>query len=265
MRHMRIAAAAVALLLAAGSVLPVSAADTEESVTPECQKTLYYSVGTLNVHFDRNFNGANISVYRTQEEGEFPYYSYDVRLMDFTLMSCELIEGEYQLEVTVPSASGTEYISFPPFSFTIKDPDMDKAQSFDATVVEYYLSSDPAAAENVSEQNASVLENRIIREECHFTAAGLQYLAGDMNKDGSVNASDAACILIASAAIGAGTDSGLSAMETVEGDLTGDGILNASDSAVLLQYSADHATNSFTGDALSYARIRAGKEKLTVS
>lgn len=280
MRYLRFAAAAALMLLCHPLT---AAASTEEYVTPECQKTLYYSVAELDVHFDRSYNGANISVYRTQEEGDFPYYSYDVRLMDETLMHCELIEGDYQMEITVPSSDGTEYISYPPITFSVKDPDVDKvivaadgslsfipyfaedpeidkAQSFDRTVLDYNLRNDPELTESQIERTPSELTGRTIYEGCVFTAAGLRFQEGDLNRDGSVNATDAAWILIAAAEMGAGKDSGLTALQLVEADLTGDGIVNASDSAVVLQYAADHGTGSFTGDVLLYARIRAGKQ-----
>lgn len=62
--------------------------------------------------------------------------------------------------------------------------------------------------------------------------------AGNLNGDEAVNASDAASVLIAAAAVGAGSDSGLLPVQKASADLNGDGAFNASDAAVILQYAA---------------------------
>ena len=61
---------------------------------------------------------------------------------------------------------------------------------------------------------------------------------GDVNGDGTVNASDAAQILITAADIGAGNDSGLTAEQEAVSDVNGDGRIDASDAAVVLIYAA---------------------------
>lgn len=61
---------------------------------------------------------------------------------------------------------------------------------------------------------------------------------GDINQDGSVNASDAADVLIAAAKIGAGTSADLTDEQVTLADVNKDGSINASDAAVILQYAA---------------------------
>ena len=61
---------------------------------------------------------------------------------------------------------------------------------------------------------------------------------GDVNGDSTVNASDAAQILIAAAAIGAGNPSGLTDVQITVADVNHDSIVNASDAAVVLIYAA---------------------------
>ena len=61
---------------------------------------------------------------------------------------------------------------------------------------------------------------------------------GDLNGDTVVNASDAAQILIAAAAIGAGNDPGLTDAQKTVADVNADGSINASDAAVVLIYAA---------------------------
>lgn len=61
---------------------------------------------------------------------------------------------------------------------------------------------------------------------------------GDVDESGTVNASDAARILIAAAAIGGGMDSGLTQAQQKAADVNSDGKVNASDAAIVLQYAA---------------------------
>lgn len=66
----------------------------------------------------------------------------------------------------------------------------------------------------------------------------VEYALGDVNLDTIINASDAAAILTAAAAAGAGGESGLSAEQEVAADLNADGAFDASDAALVLQYAA---------------------------
>ena len=61
---------------------------------------------------------------------------------------------------------------------------------------------------------------------------------GDIDSDGSINASDAAQVLIAAASIGAGNGSGLTAEQEAASDIDHDGSINATDAAIILMYSA---------------------------
>ena len=61
---------------------------------------------------------------------------------------------------------------------------------------------------------------------------------GDLNVDNTVNASDAAQVLIAAAAIGAGQDPGLTESQMSVADVNGDKTINASDAAIILIYAA---------------------------
>lgn len=257
-------ALATALLL----LQPMHAAAMEEVILPACETQLFYNVGALDVHFDRNYNGATIAIYRITPEGVLRYYSYDVRLIDEAMMHCDLIEGDYEMEITMPSADGTDVISFPPFAFTMKDPDWDL--SFDKIEMQYYLSADPSLTEDTittgepfKEERESLddpdVTERWICQKVEFTAARRGFCAGDLNGDGEVNASDAALTLIAAAHLGSGSDSGLNAMQSVEADVTGDKVVNASDAALILLYAADHSSGNYAGEMLGYARYRMGK------
>ncbi|MBR2913140.1 MAG: hypothetical protein IKC40_04385, partial [Oscillospiraceae bacterium] len=64
------------------------------------------------------------------------------------------------------------------------------------------------------------------------------YKAGDLDKDESVNAVDAAEILTAAASEGSGSDSGLNNGKRYAADVNADGELNALDAALVLQYAA---------------------------
>ena len=73
---------------------------------------------------------------------------------------------------------------------------------------------------------------------CTFAVLSDTPTAGDVNGDKSVDASDAADLLIALANIGAGADSGLTDAQTAAADADGSGALDAGDAAVILQYAA---------------------------
>lgn len=61
---------------------------------------------------------------------------------------------------------------------------------------------------------------------------------GDIDGSGTINASDAANVLIAAAAIGAGNDPGLTDAQKKAADVNSDSSINATDAAIVLQYAA---------------------------
>lgn len=61
---------------------------------------------------------------------------------------------------------------------------------------------------------------------------------GDIDGTGTVNASDAANVLIAAAAIGASKDPGLTDAQRKAADVNSDTAINATDAAIILQYAA---------------------------
>ncbi len=71
---------------------------------------------------------------------------------------------------------------------------------------------------------------------------------GDLNVDGHVDANDAAEILVAAAAAGAGLDHGLTEDQQTAADVNSDGTFDASDAALVLQYAA----YAGTGGAMSF-------------
>ena len=73
-------------------------------------------------------------------------------------------------------------------------------------------------------------------KENGITFRSTKQLFCDLNADNTVNASDAAIVLIASAAVGAGDTS--KAIPAEQADVTGDGTVNASDAAKILIYAA---------------------------
>lgn len=245
----------LSFLLAAVLLLqPLPAAAEEELIMPPCETMLYYSVGTVNIHFDQNCNGGTLTLSRLQPEGEFIYYTYDPRLISEAQMRCELIEGDYKLEITLPSPDNSGYISYPPFSFTIADPDMDETQSFDRTQVDLFITADAQAEEHTLVTEDAILANRIIYEEQQLTLARRSFLSGDMMQDGKVDAADAAALLVLASQLGSGEAVSLSAMEEIEADVNGDGNIDAADAADVLMYSAACAADGFSGDIADYLK-----------
>ena len=120
--------------------------------------------------------------------------------------------------VTIENPSCTIYDSDSTFSNTW--------DGFTGTIKGYTPSTAQAYAEKYSYKFESLGE------------APQQTLLGDVSLDGTVNASDAAQILIAAASMGAGGASGLTAEQEAAAEVNGDTIINASDAAVVLIYSA---------------------------
>ena len=77
---------------------------------------------------------------------------------------------------------------------------------------------------------------------------------GDVDGSGTVNASDAARVLIASASIGAGNQSALSEAQRWSADVNRDGNINASDAALILMYSADRGAGNNVANLVDYVR-----------
>ncbi len=63
-------------------------------------------------------------------------------------------------------------------------------------------------------------------------------MRGDVNADKRIDAADAAAILVAAAAMGAGEASGLTETQETLADVNQDGVCDASDAALILQYAA---------------------------
>ena len=77
-------------------------------------------------------------------------------------------------------------------------------------------------------------------------------MLGDLNGDQTVNASDAALLLIAAARIGAGEDSSLTKEQEIAADVDYDRRINASDSANILIYAANAGAGSFSGTLAAF-------------
>lgn len=79
---------------------------------------------------------------------------------------------------------------------------------------------------------------------CEFISIGeapeqpSEAVLGDITGDSAVNASDAANVLIAAAAIGGGKEDGLTDAQRKAADVNTDQMVNASDAAIILQYAA---------------------------
>lgn len=242
----------IALLLAAALMQPLAV--TAEVFEPECTTTLYYDAGTVSIHFDSACIGGTLTVWRVQPEGEFPYYTYEPVFIDEAEMRCKLIEGDYKLEVALPSDNSAGIVIHPPVFFTVDDPDMDETQSFDSTKIDLYLKNDPDAQTDVIDTEDVVLENRTIRKTLTMTFARRDFIAGDMQGDGIVDASDAAEILVLTALDGSGGEIALSSMHFCEADVNGDGNLDASDAADILVYAASDAVGEVPDNIISFLK-----------
>ncbi len=242
------------ILLAASLLwhsLPAAAQDDVLTLLPPEQ--MPPAVGTISIATDRSLNGAKLSLYRVQPEGAFLYYSYDVTLCEALTVECPVWEGNYRLEVSLPSDATFEMVEYR-YDLTIADPEMDPEQSFDTTYLTVVLDTDADAAEDTAVLSDPVTRERIIYAQHTYTFSRAEFVLGDLNGDGDVNAADAADLLISAAAAGGGTDPGLTSLQMACADLNGDGTYNSSDAADILTYAAAAAAGDFEGDALTYVR-----------
>ena len=79
-------------------------------------------------------------------------------------------------------------------------------------------------------------------------------LLGDLNSDDTVNASDAALILIAAASNGAGNGYGLTDKQERAAEINNDGTINASDAALVLIYAAAAGAGQDVGTLEEYLK-----------
>lgn len=232
------------------SALPVSAADTFTLTPPEKMPS---SVGAFAIHCDSNLNGTAFEVWRLQPEGEFCYYSHTIGLCADCVYTCPLWEGDYRLVLRLPvdtPGDAREYTR----EFTLDDPEMDAAQSFSSSVYTVTLATSAELSEDVITETEPQTIDRVITGGCSYQFARRDFFLGDLNADGIVNAADAADLLIAAAAVGAGSDPGLTSLQCAECDVNGDGTFDSADAAELLIYSASAAAGNFDGDLLTFMR-----------
>lgn len=79
----------------------------------------------------------------------------------------------------------------------------------------------------------------LLNASLHFRATDPPTVTfADLNSDNSIDATDAALLLSAAAAAGAGGDSGLTAEQIAAADLDGNGTFDASDASLILMYAA---------------------------
>ncbi|MBR2088659.1 MAG: hypothetical protein IJ906_16350 [Oscillospiraceae bacterium] len=74
-----------------------------------------------------------------------------------------------------------------------------------------------------------------------------QFILGDVNQDGHINAKDANAVLIAASRIGTGQNSGLNTGKTKAADVDHDGNINAVDASWILRYAAAIGTGTVNG------------------
>ena len=79
---------------------------------------------------------------------------------------------------------------------------------------------------------------------------------GDLNGDGTSNASDAAMLLIEAARVGSGKAASFTSAQKTAADIDSDGTVNASDAAQILIYAAAAGSGSFTGTMQNYVSYR---------
>lgn len=251
------------LLLAAALLQPAAVSAEEEQICPPCNATLYYSVGTAIIHLDRSCIGGTLFIRRDIQEGNYTYYEYSPSLIEEAVLYCPLIEGEYELEITLPSdrmqssddpASTDARTDSYTLSFMIQDPDMDPTQSFAHTVAEFWITNDTELMNDLYSAEEPVLEDTTIHEVQRLTMARRNFQAGDVERNGSLEPADASAILNYIAVTGSGEKSKLTPMQEAEADLNRNGVVDTADASLILVYITECAANGYSGDIIRYIK-----------
>lgn len=126
--------------------------------------------------------------------------------------------------------------SYPDYHFEVRAPEVTVNSSHGVHTVTMTFMANPAMLPNgVAAYTA---------DTCHYP---------DVNGDGKVTASDAAIILKAAAAIGAGGDSGLTAEQLLAADANMDGKVTSSDAALVERYAASVGAGEIVDNPTNWA------------
>ena len=249
MRLRNTAALGLSLLMMTNPLTAIAAEDKTVELTPPEQMPA--AVGAITLSMDSSMNGMHFEIHRVQEEGEFVYYSYRPALFRELTVTCPVWEGDYVLFLTTVSDDSPDLREYR-YEFTIADPENDPEQSFDTSEILYQIDVDPSAEKNAFDTNELGNQERVLRTEYQQVLARTDFSLGDLNADGQANAADAAELLIAAAALGAGSDPGLTSLQAAEADLNGDGLYNSADASELLRFAAISAAGDFSGSLLDF-------------
>ena len=145
--------------------------------------------------------------------------------------------------------------SLPAWEYQVAaDPDFTDIYCTGSSYVSMYMSEHKVTIENlnldrsyyirVRGRNEKIVTDSTQYTEWSYLTAGTipveepEVVPGEVNGDNTVNASDAATILIAAAAMGAGGEAALTDAQKSAADVNKDNVVNASDAAIVLIYSA---------------------------
>ncbi len=105
--------------------------------------------------------------------------------------------------------------------------------------------------QHYSRQSCEMIDQTLHAQFLEIVGATGEFSIGDVNLDSAVDATDAASVLIAAAAVGSGSASGLTDTQASNADVNWDGGFDASDAALILQYAAAAGTG-YTGTPLDF-------------
>lgn len=232
----------------------VPAGAAGECLTPEPPAQTASPVGTLQIVSDRNLNGAQVELYRLQEEGVFQYYSYDITLREALTTVCAVPCGTFRLVLRVPTNLSFEWLEYA-FDVQIPDPETNAAQDFSTVQYTIQVETDPALAGDTADtEEEPIIRDGVCTIERRLQLQRVPFELGDLDGNSKVNAADASQILMSASALGAGKDPELTSLQMAQADLDGDGDFDSADAADILIYAALQATGNFEGDTLAYAR-----------
>ncbi len=238
MKHKTLAAILASAMVLSAAAAPVSTAAAEDSDPVWIISDVEAQPGEdvmVTVSVEGDTNGINSYILEMDVEGELEAVSVEAG---------PAYEG-------LSMVSNLEAFTFAGTNYSI---DENIKPSEDGAVVFSVIFHIPEAAEpglyNLTFQDLIVYDMDMNQITVAHTTGSIKVLGvggqpggedgklGDVNEDGDVDATDAAKILVAAAAVGAGGDSGFTETQAKNADVNGDGTFNSQDAANVLQYAA---------------------------
>ncbi len=205
----------------------------------------YFEISDDSVEslIDRLLSSTDYLYYLQSKIGEVCADSFDDNMYLLYSPDGEMIEVCYQIDSSASETTTTETTTTTE-STTTETTTTETTTTTESTTTETTTTETTTTTESTTTETTTTetttSESAATETSTTETAPSetTEVSVGDLNNDTAVDASDAAVILVAAAAVGAGDDSGLTEEQKKAADVNNDGEFDAVDAAIVLQYAA---------------------------